>query len=297
MQINLMQLLLDKIEHDGDAKKSADDLGVSPSSIGHWKRGQSEPGLMVLQKVLDLYFTKHTPCDMDVGMGKVLLLMPVYRAVEGRTFATITRALMHYGRDQIETMFQFSTDVERARCLLADRALATDSQWFIFADADAVLPCGYGPYLRGMGYDIPDPNAGLNAFARILSAPEDQKIVSALCFLRRHPLVPATASGVRGGSSSQELIRRYKVAGETGTEEEDWVGMHFTRIHRSVFEAMRASLPELAPKSEREPWGYFLKDSAEMGEDVSFGLRAKKLDIKSYVDTTLRVGHVVDSVI
>ncbi len=152
-----------------------------------------------------------------------------------------------------------------------------------------------------MGYDIPDPNASLNAFARILSAPPEQKILSALCFMRRTPLVAACSAGVAGGSSAMELVRLRSVPGETGTEEQEWVGMHFCRIHRSVFEEMRVRadelFPEIRPKTDKEPWGYFLKSSAEPGEDISFCLRARKMGVKSWLDTALRVGHVTDGVL
>jgi len=223
--------------------------------------------------------------------------MPILRHVEGKTHATIQRALARYGCEEIEALYQFGTDIDRARCFLADRALDTTAEWFIFCDSDAVPPCGSGPFIRGLGYEIPEPNASMNAIERILSAPEDQKILSALCFLRRLPMVAACATGVAGGPEAVALVRAKSEPGETGTIEQDWVGMHFCRIHRSVFEEMRKYIWELAPKTKGGPWGYFLKLSAEESEDGSFCKRADSIGIQSYVDTALRVGHITNIII
>lgn len=298
MSINLRKLLLDKIERDGGAKITAEDLGVAYTTVFRWKEGVKNPSLPIIQRLLDDHLAVHPAEDLGVGAGKVLILMPIRRTVEGRTFATLTRALAHYGRDQVEVLTQFNTDVDRARCILADRALAVEGATdFIFCDEDAVLPCGYGPYLRGMGYDLPDPNAGLNAIARLLTAPQDHGIVSALCFARRTPLVAACSSGVRGGASAAELVARKAQPGETGMEPQDWVGMHFCLVRRRVLEDMRAKLPEIAPRVPNDPYGYFLKEHAGQSEDGSFCAKAKRAGHGCFLDTTLRVGHIMQGVV
>ena len=85
--------------------------------------------------------------------------------------------------------------------------------------------------------------------------------------------------------------------GETGTEPQEWVGMHFTRVDVSVFTEMREKCPEIAPKNANDPWGYFLKENAGQSEDGAFCVRAGRLGLKSYVDTTLRVGHIIGGVV
>lgn len=298
MHLNLRQIFLDEVARHRSIAAAAKHFNVHANLIERIANNpEANPSLPNAQKALNDYLAKHPPEDFDVGMGKVLVLMPVWKSVEGKTFATITKALADYGRDQIELIPEFSTDVEQARCRLADRAIAAGAKWVIFCDSDAVLPCGYGPYLRTMGYNIPEPNASLNAFARILTAPPEQRILSALCFLRREPLVAACSTGVRGGFSASELVRLRNEPGETGTEPQDWVGMHFTRIEVSVFLEMRERMPELAPKEARASWGYFLKEHAGQSEDGAFCVKCARLGIQSWVDTTLRVGHIIGGVI
>lgn len=299
MRLVLHQLLIDTIERDGNYVETAKRLNVSHAAVKGWMSptNRQMPSAKVYQQILDDYLERHPPQDFDIGTGKTIILMPVRRTVEGRTMATMTKALSHYGRDQVDIIFQFGTDVEKARNILVDRALNTDSQNFIFCDEDAVIPCGYGPYLRGMGYDIPDPNAGLNAIARLLSSPPEQMIVSALCFARQATLVAACSTGAGGGVSAGELVRRKMEPGETGTEPQEWVGMHFCLIRRKVFEDMREKLPEIKPKGMGKPWGYFLKEGPDVGEDASFCRLAASIGHGSLLDTTLRVGHVMQGVV
>ena len=301
MRIDLQQLVIDTINQFPTQQKAADWFGYSQNTINSILLKKSQPTTTVCQLALDAFFSHRGVSDFDVRQGAILLLMPILRHVEGKTHASLNRALADFGRDKISELHQFGTDIDRARCILADRAMLTTSEWFVFMDADAIVPCGYGPFLRQLGYEIPDPNASLNAFARLMSAPAEQRILSALCFARREPLVAACSSGVGGGINAVDLVRRRNEPGETGTEPQDWVGMHFCRIHRSVFEEMRAKadehFPEIKPRHPTHPWGYFIKEHAAQSEDGVFCQRAKKIGIQAYVDTALRVGHVTNKII
>lgn len=299
---NLLQLILDRIERDG-VDAAAKHYGVTAAAVKNWRAGSQIPTtLSVLQQAINDELTKNPPLDLSIAPGKkAVVLIPIHRHIEGKTHVALTKAYAAFGRDQLDEIPQFGTDVERARCILADRALKTGAEQFIFCDGDAVPPFGFGVGLRNLGYDIPEPNASFNAFERILSMPAEMRIVSALCYLRRLPLVAACSTGIAGGYSAAELVRLRGEPGETGIGEQEWVGMHFCRIHRSVFEDMRKeaaeNFPEIIPTSSDAPWGYFLKENAAQSEDGAFCLRARKIGIKSYMDTALRVGHVMDSVI
>lgn len=300
MRINLLTLFHERVARDG-VYKVADDLGCSHSSVYNWKDGKANPPYNILQALLDEHLDRPAAAPFDHNGGKTLILMPILRHVEGRTFATVTRAMAHYGRDQVDLLTTFRTDVDRARCILIDRAMETDAENFIMCDADAVVPCGYGPYVRELGHNIPDPNAGLNGIARLLSSPPEQRVVSALCYGRRLPMIAACASGVAGGSSAAELVRLKGVPGETGTEPQDWVGMHFCLIRRSVIVEMRQRakelFPNIIPRVDGQPWGYFIKDNPGQSEDGAFSARCMKMGVQPFLDTTLRVGHVADAVL
>lgn len=293
MSINLQKLVIDRINADDHLQTTADHYGADYGAVSKWRLKGAMPHGNILQQALNDYMEKRPPQDWDVK-GQVLILMPILRTVEGKTFATIIKALSEFGRDKVDVLCQFNTDIDRARCILADRAMQTSAEWIIFCDSDAILPCGYGPFVRGMGYDLPDPNASLNAISRIMSHPADMKIVAALAFGRRQPLIAANSMGMIP-HHNVEMVRRKSVAGDTGVEPIEWAGMHFCRIHRSVFEAMQ-KLPELAPKGNG-PWGYFLKQSPDQSEDGAFCVRAKSLGIDCFLDTTLRVGHLMDAIV
>ena len=75
-----------------------------------------------------------------------------------------------------------------------------------------------------------------------------------------------------------------------------WVATGFIKISRSVFTKMKEAIdagqfPDLKPKEGQGWYGYFTPTSVGVGEDVSFGLRAKKLGISSYLDASLICLH------
>lgn len=295
MTINLQQLVIDSINAADSLQAAADHYNADAGAVYKWRAKGVLPNGQVLQQALNDHMERRPPQDWDVN-GDVLLLMPILRSVEGKAFATITKALGDFGRNRVDILTQFNTDIDRARCILADRALLTDAEWFIFLDSDAILPCGYGPFLRGMGYDLPDPNASMNAISRIMSHGVEKKIIAALAFGRRQPLIAANSMG-QIPHQNVEMVKRKSTPGETGVDQIDWTGMHFCRIHRSVFEAMReADLPEIKPVNNG-PWGYFIKSNPSQSEDGAFCKRAKSIGIDCFLDTTLRVGHLMDAIV
>ena len=75
-----------------------------------------------------------------------------------------------------------------------------------------------------------------------------------------------------------------------------WLGMGFTAIHRKVYEAVAATLPDVRIASMHNYVGkpFFacaVEGGTFYGEDVSFCRRAAAVGFPSEVDTRIRVGH------
>ena len=138
--INLFALIQERIESDNNISVTAHHYGTHYRTVQKWKCGEGHPSIGILQQALDEYLLRRPIEDVAIGSGKVLILMPIHNSVHGKTHATMTKALADFGRDKVEVVHQFGTDIDRARCLLAARALSTDSEWFIFSDADELMP-------------------------------------------------------------------------------------------------------------------------------------------------------------
>ena len=84
---------------------------------------------------------------------------------------------------------------------------------------------------------------------------------------------------------------------EDGLLAAKWVGMGFCAIHRKALEKMgeheiRVNLPR--PQGLTELWPFFLPmihDGTYFGEDYSFCIRANKVGIPIFLDSTILVTH------
>jgi hypothetical protein len=122
----------------------------------------------------------------------------------------------------------------------------------------------------------------------------DARVVGGLCF------------GGRGGSRMFPTIYRF-IEDEHGIGTdvvEDYpqdeviqvaaTGAAFLLVHKSVFTEMRKAFGTL-PNGQPNPYPWFVEASnggRPFGEDISFCVRCKGLDIPIYVDTGIKVGHI-----
>lgn len=184
--------------------------------------------------------------------------------------------------------------------MLADMALKTDSEHFIFIDDDMILPCENGAMLRGIGCNIPEPNASFNAISRIMSHDPKHKIVSALYFGRNDAHRAQVASAFESPAEDARYHEMARTGGEFQLEEVRFAGFGMVRIHRSVFEIMREKadelFPQIKPKAEGRHYGYFTPDGPDQGEDCVFCERAKMCGIPTMLDPSLILGHCGDRV-
>jgi hypothetical protein len=297
----LALLVLNKITQLGDPE-AAKYFEVSPGTIANWKNLRVLPSLAAAQKVWD----EDLICQTPEIWGKsaetaVQILMPAYESIEPLFFLTMMRCLRQYGLEKINIIPKMRTLIVEARNDLAEKFLATKSEWCIFCDVDSVLPCGNGAMLRKVGLDLPEPKASRNAIERIMSHPADKLIVGALYKDRRGNNKAQCAGGFTSPQENARLLGFFdgKTQGD-GLEEQGWIGFGLVRVHRSVFEMMKeeskpgGKCEEIRPPvgREGEPYGYFSTTREQRGEDVSYCRRAGRLGIKTYLDTGILLGHI-----
>ena len=130
------------------------------------------------------------------------------------------------------------------------------------------------------------------AISRIMSHGDKAGIVGALYFGRHSSGRAQCASGFTSDAENKKLHE----FGNAGLKPEQWVGTGMLKIERWVILKLKEAIdsgefPECKPAAPGRWYGYFSPTSVGVGEDVSFGLRAGKLGIQSYVDTGLVCLH------
>jgi len=292
--IDLAGLVINKVNQLGPTK-AADYFGVSLPTAIAWQKSKNMPSISAGQMVLNEFLTVTPPEIWNITGKRVLILSPIYRTYSGLTHATLFVNYAKYGPEKIGFLPKFRTLIVEARNMLADMALRTDSEWFIYVDDDCVFPCGNGAMLRSIGCNLPEPNASFNAISRIMSHPEDKKIVAALYFGRNESHRAQVANAFESPSEDARYHEILRTGGEHPLEEVRFAGMGMMRIHRSVFEIMRERADELFPRikpvREDRHWGYFTPDTPDAGEDMTLSMRAKMCGISTYLDPSLLLGH------
>lgn len=86
--IDITSLVLTKIESLG-VSKAAEYFGVSIPTVSDWKKQVRLPSLAAGQMVLNEYLTVRPPEIWNIEGKRVLILMPIYRTMNGLTHATL----------------------------------------------------------------------------------------------------------------------------------------------------------------------------------------------------------------
>jgi hypothetical protein len=298
---NLAALVTDKITELGDIK-AREYFGVSAGTISAWKNGKTAPSLEAAQKCWDNSLACQAPEVWgDPNRAHIQILMPAMESVEILTFVTLFRACKLYGMDKINIIPKWRTLIVEARNDLAERALLTKSEWFIYVDVDTVFPCGSAALLGKYGMNLIESKASRNAIERIMSHPADKLIVGALYKDRRGGKRAQCESAFVSPQENARLLGLFdgKTQGD-GLEKQGWIGFGMVRIHRSVFERMKEAskpggvLEEIAPPKGREgePYGFFDTTRQARGEDVKFCRRAAQIGVEVWLDQGLCLGHI-----
>jgi hypothetical protein len=229
---------------------------------------------------------------------KLCILIPTYRTICPKTHYTLFANYARYGAEKIAMEMHEGTLIAESRNILVHRALRNcpDAEWFLFVDDDMVLPVGNESYFNGnCNAGLPPESASFIGISRIMSHGSDKRIVGGL-YYGRHEFGQAQCALGFGPNHEKwnDEFRSNRV--HRGLIPCEWVATGFLKIHRSVFTDMKAEIdagkwPELKPAQEGGWYGFFTQLSAGVGEDVSFGRRAKEIGIQSYVDASLEILH------
>jgi len=242
-------------------------------------------------EVDDVGFIEHSPV-FDGGVA--VLCVAVYMYVEPEAMESTTIAMSKFGRDKLRWMSQEKTCVWESRNRLTHRYLNTDAPYQIFVDADMAMPCGNATYFnQRFRKNLPERTAGLNGITRLLSHPPSMGVVGASYFDRQ---IGKQLQCSRGCGSHMEpgFNVRFERGEFTGVGEVLWTATGGMRIHRGVFEAIKAKsadFPEIVPRKEGGIWGFFTPHRVSMGEDVAFCARARHCGFKIWQDYDLRFLH------
>jgi len=300
---DLARLVLDKIAALGEAE-AVEYFGVSKATLSHWRTGKNLPSLEAAQKVWsDSLLCQCPEVWGNAANATVQFLLPAYTTIEPLFFVTLFRSCKLYGVEKVNIIPKMRTLIVEARNDLIAKALLTKSEWFIFGDADSVLPCGSGSMLRGIGLDIPEPMASFNAIDRLMSHPKEHRIVGAMYKDRRGGNKVQCEAAFRSTHENERLLGIFSGKNKpNGLEKMGWTGFGLVRVHRSVFEEMvseaskpgsllSAILPPPPPR-HKEPFGFFGRSARFRGEDIYFCRHAEMIGIHTYVDTGLLLGHI-----
>lgn len=288
----LIEKVLAKCESLGPTE-AARYFGVTPQSIYNWRKGKSSPSIEAIEKVLEDE-AKIKPYEIVQWEGrKVMVLLPVYRNVSVETHYTLFSNYAKYGPDKIGMILEKRTLIHESRNILVDKFLKSDAEWCIFVDDDMILPFGNSQaFAARYRANIPSRFTDQVAINRIMSHGTDKGVVGALYYGRVEHGKAQCADGFASAKGNADL-HDYNNLGEL--REVRWTGTGMMRIHRSVFEKMKAhaekNWPHIIPQTEGKPMGYFTPDIVGQGEDVAFCLRAGAIGVPVYVDTGLICLH------
>ena len=315
--MDLKKLVIAKIDELG-VKEASRYFGVSTGTVSNWSRGLSAPSISAAQLILNELpnpkqieeiledvsevveklpdYEQNNPVINWEGR-KVMLMLPVYRTFNADTFFTLFANYAKYGPSKIAMEMVKRTVIHEARNMLIDKGMKiTDAETFLQFDDDMILPCGSQALFNGRyGAAVPDKSAGFNTFERLLSSGKERGIVG-LTYFGRHPGGKAQCAPGMASNAESNKIRKREYKGYLPV---DWVATGGIKIERWVIEKMKAHVdagnwPECKPFSADSWYGYFNPIRVRVGEDVSFGRRAKEIGIQSYLDTELIALHCGD---
>jgi hypothetical protein len=186
---------------------------------------------------------------------------------------------------------QADTMITRSRNVLAKRFLESGCLWSLWLDADIAAPIKDPDWLRKMGATtIPNESCDFDVWERISS--HRKAVVGGVYAGRWFHGQLIIQPEVKPRSHEDKLLANQIRNGHArGLAEVEWIGFGCALVHRDVFLEVQRRFPQLAPKSEFSPWGYF-DTEGDIGEDEAFCQRVRACGIPIYLDTQLICGHV-----
>lgn len=215
----------------------------------------------------------------------IMVAYPCYKTTNPVTaFAMIAMAL-DFGRDKIR--FDMSIGdamVYHSRNKLAEKFLQTDAKYLLMMDDD-IIPCiGRPAWMRATVHsaqNVADLPLQRHIIHRLLNS--NKTLIGGAYFGRQE--------GARLMCSDQGLVSAARDYHDI-IAPVDWIGTGCLLIHRSVFEDIQKTFPELKTNNPENPFDYFLPMQGHVGEDISFCHRAKKAGHQPHIDLGTPVFHV-----
>lgn len=232
----------------------------------------------------------------DTG-AKMVVLIPVMYHTEPEMEETLHAAISKYSRDRLRRRSITRTTIWNARDILTHAFLTEyDAQLCLFVDGDMVMstgaPDGLITRLRTLNPVRPD-QAKINFIERMINHDPKYGVIGAAYFDRQGGASLQVSMGV-GQLEVNGFNERYRKGLIRGIHPCDWVATGAMRIHRRVFEKIRANsarFPEIVPSNAKNPYGFFTPNRVNCGEDVSFCYRAKLSGEQPYFDADCRLLH------
>lgn len=227
---------------------------------------------------------------------KVAMLVPMGKMISPH----VVYSLLAHVRKQPWMGFHYETEViiQRARNLLVQKFLASESEWAWFVDDDTIPPFKDPGFfyaddrLRADPTFLKPEHVDLMALERLMKA--EKTLIGGVYQQRKaggkmviqpalHPRDPAdnevTAELQRHGP-----INRVMQVG--------YVGTGCALIHRKVFLDIMDTFPELKSEHPGEPFDFFGHDMSKEGEDIYFCKMAAKAGHASFLDLGLWCAHI-----
>ena len=200
--------------------------------------------------------------DVAIGFAHSLLMLTHYdKAASGRVVGIEQR--------------KASANITNARNDIVQSFLDnSDAEWLWFVDADMVFPPDTLDRLLDSAHDVSHP------------------IVGGLCFGAHHKRLFTTLYAVRDDGAGPYTVR-FDTFPEHGKMQVHATGAACLLIHRKVLVAMAEAAAEARPFFA-PAFPFFQETSMgdkQIGEDVTFCLRAGQLGFPVHVDCGIHIGH------
>jgi GT2 family glycosyltransferase len=197
---------------------------------------------------------------MSMANYKVLVGMPVYDSVHVETVSSLL-ALYRDCQTPVIIRFVPYTYIHLARNMLLMEAIDLDATHLLFIDADMVFP-----------------KDGLDKLIA-----HDKDIIGGLYHTRAEKHNPVI---YRKKGDSLEIIEDYP---KDKIFKVDVIGTGFLLIKMEVFKNMQ---PPFFYYADPEEYGLKSVHLADLGEDTTFCLKARKNNYKIFCDPTIKIGHI-----
>jgi len=226
---------------------------------------------------------------------RVMMLMPTNRdfnsTVNEGIMGCFKQAVRLSNVEDAKMYFKKDTVIDRARNVCADVFLKSNAEWSFWLDSDMIVPNGNPAWFHERtGCKYGPEFSGLNSLDILTRGPE--KFVGAVYTTRDARRLLCNSAGLNPKTKDdEEIVARLKVGPCKKREAIEWLGFGCVAIHRSVFEDIMKTQPELAPKKAGEPWNFFTGELT-CSEDVAFARRAAKAGHKAHLDCAIIAAHV-----